>query len=71
LLLVPIAAFLAGSLLTLLLPIALLIALVVWYWLFSVRVPNTTDGSEPGTAPAEGNPAPRPPSETSPPARGA
>jgi hypothetical protein len=71
LLLVPIAAFLAGSLLTLLLPVALLIALVVWYWLFSVRVPNTTGGSEPGTAPDEGNPAPRAPSETSQPARGA
>ena len=38
---VPIATFLAGSLLTLLLPIALLIALVVWYWQFSVRVPDT------------------------------
>ncbi len=44
--LVPIAAFLAGALLTLLLPVALLIALVVWYWLFSVRVPETADASE-------------------------
>jgi hypothetical protein len=68
--LVPIAAFFAGALLTLLLPVVLLIALVVWYWLFSVRVPNTADGSEPGTAPAEGNPPPRAPSETSPPAHG-
>jgi hypothetical protein len=68
--LVPIAAFFAGALLTLLLPVVLLIALVVWYWLFSVRVPNTADRSEPGTVPAEGNPPPRAPSETSPPAHG-
>jgi hypothetical protein len=59
---VPIATFLAGSLLTLLLPIALLIALVVWYWRFSARVPETTEG--PGTAaatpaaPAAANPEP-------------
>jgi hypothetical protein len=46
----PIATFLAGSLLTLLLPVALLIALVVWYWRFSSRVPDTTEG--PGTAAA-------------------
>jgi hypothetical protein len=56
---VPIAAFLAGALLTLLLPIALLIALVVWYYMFSIRVPDTADGSEPaGTAPAGTNPGP-------------
>jgi hypothetical protein len=56
--LVPIATFLAGSLLTLLLPVALLIALVVWYWWVSVRVPNTAERSEPGTAPSTANPAP-------------
>jgi hypothetical protein len=56
--LVPIATFLAGALLTILLPLALLIGLVVWYWMFSVRVPDTADGSEPGTAPAEANPQP-------------
>jgi len=59
---VPTATFLAGSLLTVLLPIALLIALVVWYWRFSSRVPETTEG--PGTAaaapgaPAAANPGP-------------
>jgi hypothetical protein len=68
--LVPIATFLAGSLLTLLLPIALLIALVVWYWWFSVRVPETADGSKPDPAPAAGNPAPTAPPETSPPTHG-
>ena len=67
---VPIAAFLAGALLTLLLPIALLIALVVWYWLFSVRVPETAEGTEPGTPPAEANPGPTV-SETLPPEPGA
>jgi hypothetical protein len=46
----PIADFLAGALLTLLLPVALLIALVVWYWLFSVRVPDTVDTPGPGAA---------------------
>lgn len=54
---VPIAAFLAGALMTLLLPVALLIALAVWYWVFSVRVPDTADGSEPpATAPLDANP---------------
>jgi hypothetical protein len=80
--LVPIATFLAGSLLTLLLPIALLIALVAWYWWYSVRQHDAADGSEPAAAPAAGNPAsaaanpasaagnptPTAPSETGPPA---
>ncbi len=52
---VPIAAFLAGALLTLLLPVLLLIALAVWYWKVSVRVPETTEGAPPGTEPAEVN----------------
>jgi hypothetical protein len=67
--LVPIAAYLTGALLTILLPLTLLIALVVWYWQVSVRVPDTGDGSGPSTAPPAANPAPRAPSETSPPAR--
>ena len=46
----PIADFLAGALLTLLLPVALLIALVAWYWLFSSRVPETVDTPGPGAA---------------------
>lgn len=49
--LVPIAAFLAGALLTLLLPVSLLIALVAWYWAFSMRVPET------GDVPADDSPA--------------
>jgi hypothetical protein len=56
--LVPIATFLAGSLLSLLLPVLLLIALVAWYWWFSARVPETADGPEAGAAPAAANPAP-------------
>lgn len=55
---VPIAAFLAGALLTLLLPVALLIALGVWYWLVSVRVPDTARGSEADPAPTAANPGP-------------
>jgi hypothetical protein len=47
----PIAAFLAGALLSLLLPVLLLIALVVWYWAFVARVPGP---SEPGdSSPAD------------------
>ncbi len=63
----PIAAFIAGALLTILLPVALLIALVVWYWMVSVRVPSTADGADPGTAPTAANPAPIVGTETSPP----
>jgi hypothetical protein len=62
--LVPIAAFLTGALLSLLLPLALLIALVVWYWKFSLQVPETTVADIPSApaareaGPAMGNPAP-------------
>jgi hypothetical protein len=35
----PLASFLAGSLLTLLIPVCLLIALVVWYFRTATRVP--------------------------------
>ena len=45
--LVPIATFLAGSLLSLLLPTLLLIALVVWYVRFINRAPGPADASEP------------------------
>ena len=55
--LVAFADFLAGALLTLLLPVALLIALVVWYWWFSARVPETADGRKGSTAAAT-NPGP-------------
>ncbi len=70
--LVPIATFLAGSLLTILLPLALLIALAVWYWQFSVRVPDTAGGSEPSTTasakpePAAANPGPSVPEDLPP-----
>ena len=57
-LLLPIATFLAGSLLSLLLPIALLIALVLWYWKFSARVPDTADGPEPSSTPPATAPGP-------------
>ena len=55
---VPIAAFLAGALLTLLMPVALLIALSVWYWVFSVRVPDTEGGPESATPSAAATPGP-------------
>jgi hypothetical protein len=42
----PIADFLAGALLSLLLPTLLLIALVVWYFMFLRRVPETGDATE-------------------------
>jgi hypothetical protein len=50
--LVPIATFLAGALLTLLLPVLLLIVLTVWYWKFSERAPETSEADVPA-APAE------------------
>jgi hypothetical protein len=53
----PIADFLAGALLTLLLPVTLLISLVLWYWWYSVRV-HDASRSERGTAPAAGSPGP-------------
>jgi hypothetical protein len=67
--LVPIAAFLAGSLLSLLLPTLLLIALVVWYWLFIRRVPEPTDGSDGGMpgAPSPAQPPGAPPAASAPP----
>jgi len=40
---VPIAAFLAGALLSLLLPTLLLTALVVWYTVFIRRAPGPAD----------------------------
>ena len=64
--LVPIAAFLTGALLTLLLPVLLLIALVVWYYMVSSRVPDTADGPETSATPAAANPGPTVP-ETLPP----
>jgi hypothetical protein len=62
----PIADFLAGSLLTLLLPVALLIALVAWYWIVTARMPDTADGPETSTTPAATTPGPSV-SETLPP----
>ena len=44
----PIAAFLAGALLSLLLPALLLIALVLWYWAVVARVPGPLEPSDPG-----------------------
>lgn len=56
--------FLAGSLLTLLLPVALLLALVYWYLHFIRKVPETVEGKEtaaasnpgPGGTPLAANP---------------
>lgn len=44
--LLPIAAFLAGALLSLLVPVALLIALSFWYMLFVRRIPEPLEGEE-------------------------
>jgi hypothetical protein len=41
-----IASFLAGSLLTLLLPVLLLVALVAWYLIFLREVPEPLSGSD-------------------------
>jgi hypothetical protein len=44
---IPVASFLAGSLLTLLLPVALFLALAGWYLWFVKRVPETAEVGEP------------------------
>lgn len=50
-----IASFLAGSLLSLLLPTIMLILLVVWYMAFLRRVPEPTDDQPvPNPSPTEG-----------------
>ena len=54
----PFGAFLAGSLLTLLLPVCLLLALAGWYWKFTMRVPETPTVSHPPSEPQEATPAP-------------
>jgi hypothetical protein len=51
--LIPIAAFLVGSLLSLLLPVSLLIAIAVWYTRSARRMPDPQAPS--------GHPAPAPP----------
>ena len=61
--LIPVAAFLVGALLSVLMPLSLLIALVIWYWLFATGVPDTQEGDVPsaaalrGPVPGMGNPA--------------
>lgn len=47
---IPTATFLAGALLSLLLPTIMLTLLVVWYVLFFRRVPDTADGEETRTS---------------------
>jgi hypothetical protein len=49
----PFATFLAGSLLTMLLPVCLLIALAIWYTLALRRVPDPPEPPEAGSGPAE------------------
>jgi hypothetical protein len=56
--LVPIASFLAGSLLSLLLPTLLLIALVVWYLGFFRRVPDTPEPPDSASRAAASEAAP-------------
>jgi hypothetical protein len=53
--LIPIASFLAGSLLSLLIPALLLIALAVWYVLFLRRAPDAGPGRSAADA-GTGNP---------------
>ncbi len=58
---IPIASFLAGALLSLLLPACLLIALAIWHLLVIRRVPGAAEGS--GPARPENDPAPSAPPE--------
>lgn len=54
--LLPIAAFLTGSLLSILLPLALLISLATWYWTFIRRLPDPVEGGEAETSGAATEP---------------
>lgn len=67
--LIPIAAFLAGSLLTILVPIGLLISLMVWYVVLIRRVPGPADGTEPARSAPESPPS-TPPETSPPPSKG-
>jgi len=55
---IPVASsFLAGSLLSILFPLAVFLALAVWYVKFVRHVPDTVEGSEaeaPASAPSDG-----------------
>jgi hypothetical protein len=69
--LMPIASFLAGSLLSILLPTLLLIALVVWYLKVVRRVPETGDATElPSAAPGAGSAQGTRPEANPPPSEG-
>jgi hypothetical protein len=46
-------SFLAGSLLTILLPLGLLIAVAIWYVITVKRVPEDTPASSPSLPPSE------------------
>jgi hypothetical protein len=59
----PIAAFLAGALLSLLLPALLLIALVVWHFGVIARVPEPRDTTEKPAGGAADPARPAPPAE--------
>jgi hypothetical protein len=48
---IPLASFLAGSLLSLLIPIGVLIALVTWYLVSVLRVPEDTSEHAPHAGP--------------------
>jgi hypothetical protein len=65
--LIPFASFLAGAILSLVMPAGLLVVVVIWYHLEQRRVPRTERtprGSTPARPPA-GNPAqPGPPAST-------
>jgi hypothetical protein len=57
---IPMASFLAGSLLTILLPLAVLIALLVWYVRFLRSAPDPSVAPPAADAGSAGEPATRP-----------
>jgi hypothetical protein len=59
--------FLAGSIISLLMPVGLLIALTIWYWIVAKRVPDNPDMGDRRHDPGVEPPGPRAP-DAAPPA---
>jgi hypothetical protein len=58
--------FLAGSIISLLLPVGLLIAVTIWYWVAVRRIPEESEAPKPGKGAGEPAAGATPAAETPP-----